>query len=125
MARYKEIWNFYDDPTVIGYIDTEKGCSIPLDPGNGHYQEFLTWADAGGVADPAYTADEIAAAEAAQAVAEAEVYLRTTADLVQRYRDDLAAGRRPYMPESKYCNLLKKRARAQKKTAKSFANFTA
>jgi hypothetical protein len=54
MARYKEIWESYDDTTVIGYLDTEEGGSIPLAPGNRHYRMVQEWIAEGNTPDPAY-----------------------------------------------------------------------
>jgi hypothetical protein len=62
MADYKEVWQAPDDSTIIGYIFNATGAYIPLDPANKDYQEYLTWAAGGGVADPAYTTPEIDAA---------------------------------------------------------------
>jgi hypothetical protein len=31
----------------------EDGATIPFDPGNGDYQQFLAWQEAGGVPEPA------------------------------------------------------------------------
>lgn len=55
MAKYKEIWESFDDPTVIGYMDTEEGGSIPLAAGNRHYRMVQEWLAEENVADPAYT----------------------------------------------------------------------
>jgi hypothetical protein len=63
MALYKEIWQRPDDPTVIGWIKTDTGTSIFKDAGGPEYRELLTWLDAGGVADPAFTQPEIVEAD--------------------------------------------------------------
>jgi hypothetical protein len=123
MAQYKEKWKSPIDDEIVGYLKTETNAYIPLDPANKDYQDFLTWQSGGGVADPAYTAEEIAAYQAEQDLTAAKAYLSETDGLVQRYRDDVAAGRRPFVPESKYKNLLKIRARAQKLLSKEYADF--
>lgn len=123
MAQYREVWTNPLDTTIIGYFDTMEDQFIPIDPANRDYQTFLTWQVEGGIADPAYTVEEIEAYQTEQAQVIAIAYLAATDGLIQRYRDHEAAGRRPFMPESKYLNLLKKRARAQKFIEKSFADF--
>ena len=52
MAKYKYIDN--------GVQDTETGASIPNDPANRHWQEYLVWTTvSGNETDPQYTAQEI------------------------------------------------------------------
>lgn len=114
MAKYKEIWLSPIDSNIIGYLDTENQWSIPIDPQNGFYREFLTWQAAGGVADPAFTQEEIDQQILNEQILDAKNFLSNTDPIILKYRDELAFGRTPSMPESKYLNLLKKRARAQK-----------
>lgn len=64
MARYKERWPNPLQQMIIGYLDTDTGKNIPIADANPFYQEFLQWQAEGGTADPAYTAEEIAAYEA-------------------------------------------------------------
>lgn len=49
MAKYKLTEN--------GVLDTETGASIPNDPGNRHWNEYLTWVSEGNTADPMDVAD--------------------------------------------------------------------
>ena len=104
--------------------DRETGACIPKSAGNRHYQEYLAWVAEGNTPipespGPTYVLNEdtweidpdlVAAEEAATAAA----YLESTANLVRRYEEDITAGRKPFIPESKYLNVLKKRSRAQK-----------
>ena len=50
MAKYK----LYDLPTGIILVPSE-GKSIPPDPNNTDYEEYLEWVAAGNTADPADT----------------------------------------------------------------------
>ena len=66
MAKYKEQWKNPLDTDVMGHVDTETGRYIQIDANNPFQQEFNDWVAAGGIPDPAYTAEEIAAYQAAQ-----------------------------------------------------------
>jgi hypothetical protein len=83
---------------------------------SGHwlFEELQSWLDDGNTPDPEFTQEEIDAQELINQKLEAENFLKNSDPIVLRYRDDLASGRTPFMPEAKYLNLLKKRARAQK-----------
>lgn len=70
MAKYKECWESPIDSTIIGYLDTEAGCIIPIDAGNKDYQAVLAWIAEENTPDPAYTQTEIDAYTAAQTAAE-------------------------------------------------------
>lgn len=48
-----------------GVIRTADGASIPADPGNTDYQQYLRWKAAGGVPDPSQTLAEAQAAKMA------------------------------------------------------------
>jgi hypothetical protein len=106
-------------------FDRETGGYIPKTTGNNEYREFLAWVAEGNTPipekpGPEYVLDEdtwIIDADLAENVesAAAAAYLDSTANLVRRYEEDLAAGRRRFIPESKYQNILRKRARALKK----------
>lgn len=108
-------------------IDREQGTSIPKVSVNRHYQDYLAWVAEGNTPIPAQPGPEYALvgdewiidADLAEAVDRdnAAAYLESTDNLVRRYEEDLAAGRRGFIPESKYQNILRKRARALKKTA--------
>lgn len=52
MAKYKLVKD-YDLDEVVSIKDTEIGHSIPLAPGNRHYQEYLEWVSEGNTPDPA------------------------------------------------------------------------
>lgn len=65
MAKYKEMWITPIDATVIGYMDTETGGSINLEPQNPFDEDFQEWLNDGGIPDPAYTQQEIDAYQAA------------------------------------------------------------
>ena len=66
MAKYKEQWKNPLDTEVMGHVDTETGRYIQINANNPFQQEFNEWVAAGGIPDPAYTAEEIAAYQAAQ-----------------------------------------------------------
>lgn len=123
MADYKEVWSSPEDSTVIGYIYNPTGTYFPADEVNPDYRAFLQWQAGGGVADPCYTAEEITESGTDDRKASAVAYLAATDHLVKRYQEDQAAGRTPFIPASKYSNLLKKRARAQKILDKNFDDF--
>ena len=111
--------------------DRETGLCIPKTGGNLEYREYLAWVAAGNTPieaqpGPEYVLDGDAWVVDAdllesQEKATARAYLKSTDDLVRRYQEDVAAGRPVCIPESKYKNLLKKRARAQKKAVKARA----
>jgi hypothetical protein len=124
MAKYKEIWESYDDSTVIGYIDTEEGGSIPLAPGNRHYRMVQEWLTAGNVADPMYTAEEIAALESANEAAQAEQFLKETASILMIYNDDIATKDRSSISTSKAKRLRRDRNRARKRAGLSIPRYT-
>jgi hypothetical protein len=123
MAKYKEIWDNIEDKNVIAYEDTEEGGSITIDPGNRHYQEVLTWLQTN-TADPHYTQAEIDAMQLAEQQANAESYLTLTSALVQSYRDAVAAGTLPPIPEPKYKKILNRRRKAARLINKTVATFT-
>lgn len=110
MAKYKEEWRRPDEPTIVSYLDTESGMSIPLISGNPEYQEFLEWQTDGGVPDPAYTAEEIAAFEAAAAAATAKTYVLETDPQVSSYVERKAAKLAGRVNTLKYKSLQRKRA---------------
>lgn len=61
MAKYKEQWKSPIDPEVTGHVDTETGRFIQINSNNPFQEDFNEWVAAGGIPDPAYTAEEIAA----------------------------------------------------------------
>jgi hypothetical protein len=65
MAKYKEIWQAFDNATLISYLDTDTGAQIPIEPTNIDYQAILAWIADGNTPDPAYTQAEIDALTAA------------------------------------------------------------
>lgn len=65
MAKYKEQWKSPIDPEVTGHVDTETGRFIQINSNNPFQEDFNGWVAAGGIPDPAYTAEEIAAYQAA------------------------------------------------------------
>lgn len=114
--------------------DRETGFSFPKDETHHRYRDdYLPWLNAGNVPVPeqpgpdyvldgdAWILDATISADIARA--EAEIYLKETDALVQSYKDAITAGRTPAFPSSKFQNLLKRRARAQKKLTKTFADF--
>jgi hypothetical protein len=122
MAKYRETWESFDDPTIISYYDTETEGHIPIDPANRHYQAVLTWLQSN-TADPQYTQAEIDAMQLAEQQANAESYLTSTSALVQSYRDALAAGTLPPIPAAKYNKILNQRRRAAKIINKTVQKF--
>lgn len=66
MAKYKENWRNPLDSEVIGHTDTETGRFIQINSNNPFSEKFDEWVAAGGIPDPAYTAEEIAAYQAEQ-----------------------------------------------------------
>ena len=50
MAKYKL---FKHEGKVVSVCDTELGLSIPFDPANTDYQEYLEWVAAGNTAEAA------------------------------------------------------------------------
>jgi hypothetical protein len=123
MAKYKEVWNNIDDKNIIGYFDTEDGLSIPIDNANVQYQEVVTWLQSN-TADPQYTQEEIDAIQLAKQQAAADGYLASTSALVQSYRDAVAAGTLPPIPEPKYKKILNRRRKAARLINKTVATFT-
>jgi hypothetical protein len=123
MAKYKEMWDNIEDKNVISYHDTEDGCMIPIDSANSRYQELLTWLQSN-TADPQYTQAEIDAMQLAEQQANAESYLASTSALVQSYRDAVAAGTLPPIPEPKYKKILNRRRRAAKIINKTVQKFS-
>lgn len=107
MARYKEQWEDFDSPVIVGYIDTEHALGRFL-PTNS--QEVADWITAGGVPDPAFTAEEIAAAEAAATAADARAYVLDTDSQVASYVDRKAAKLAGRVNTLKYKSLQRKRA---------------
>lgn len=106
MAKYKEVWEAYDNPTVVSYKDTEK-------PGRNlapQSQEVAEWIAAGNTPDPAYTAEEIAAASEAVAMAEARAYVLATDPIVSGYIERKAAKLAGRVNTLKYKSLTRKRA---------------
>lgn len=108
-------------------FDREENLSFMKNETNERYQDYLVWVNEGNtpisekpgpeyvLVDDAWEVD--ADLLAGQQAGEARDYLAETDPMITRYQEDLAAGRRLSMPESKYKNLLKKRARAQKTIA--------
>jgi hypothetical protein len=123
MAKYQEIWDNIDDQNVIAHKDTEENFTIPIDPANRHYQELLIWLQSN-TADPQYTQAEIDAMQLAEQQANAESYLASTSALVQSYRDAVAAGTLPPIPEPKYKKILNRRRRAAKIINKTVQKFS-
>jgi hypothetical protein len=121
MARYKEEWTAYDHPIVIGYIDTEHalGRFLPVDS-----QEVAAWIADGNTPDPAYTAEEIAAAQAAEAAAEAAAFLTETECLLASYNDDIATLGRSSISSAKIKKLRRDRRRARKWAGRSIPSYT-
>lgn len=110
MAKYKEVWEDFDDATIIVYIDTDSGVSIPLDPANEDYQAFLAWIAESNTPDPAYTAEEIAAHEAAAIAAQARAYVMETDNHITSYVERKAAKLSARVNSLKYKSLQRKRA---------------
>jgi hypothetical protein len=110
MAKYKEIWESPNNDTIIGYMDTENGGGFGLSPGNKDYQAFLEWQTDGGVADPAYTAEEIAAFQAAETAAAARAYVLETDNHILSYTERKAAKLAGRVNTLKYKSLRRKRA---------------
>lgn len=109
MARYRETWAAHDDPTVKGYQDTEHPDGQRFLPLNS--QEVADWIAEGNTPDPAFTAEEIAAAGAAETKAEAAAYAASTADQVAQYIERKAAKLPPGRVNSlKHKSLQRKRA---------------
>jgi hypothetical protein len=122
MAKYKEIWDNIENQNITMYEDTETGQYVHLDPGNRHYQEVLAWLQSN-TADPHYTQAEIDAMQLAEQQAAADSYLASTSAIVQSYRDAIAAGNLPPIPEPKYKRILNQRRRAARKINKTISKF--
>lgn len=75
MARYKEVWESFVDPTVIEYIDTDNGVHVPVEASNTDYQEVADWIADGNTPDPAFTLAErqVAAIAQCQTILEAKL----------------------------------------------------
>jgi hypothetical protein len=112
MAKYKEIRDGIGSAIVIAYRDTETGICCSIDPGNSEYQAFLEWQTAGGVPDPAYTAEEIAAAVAAETAAEASSYVASTSNQTASYTERKAAGLPGKINSLKFKHLRRRRGLA-------------
>lgn len=63
MAKYQELWESFDDSTVIGYKDTEASDGRFLSADS---QEVADWIALGNTPDPAYTLAEMKAAAIAK-----------------------------------------------------------
>jgi hypothetical protein len=123
MAKYRETWADVDDSTLVGYYDTETGASIPLDPANADYRAVLDWLQSN-TADPHFNQDEIDLVALHKQQRDAESYLASTSALVQSYRDAVAAGTLPPIPEPKYKKILNRRRKAARLINKTVATFT-
>jgi hypothetical protein len=123
MAKYRETWEAIDDSTIIGYYDNDTGESIPVNTSNYNYQQVLTWLQSN-TADPHYTQEQIDAHQLLQRQIDAERYLKATSALVQSYRDAVAAGTLPPIPEPKYKKILNQRRKAARLITKTISNFT-
>ncbi len=53
MRSYKKIMKKYQLQQLGGVFETERHRSIPADPGNKDWQEYLTWIADGNTPDPA------------------------------------------------------------------------
>lgn len=112
MAKYKEVRAPYEGAPLAGYYDNETRENIPLSPGSGLYQMVLEWIAEGNTADPAYTAEEIAAFEAAETAAEASNYVAATSDQATSYTERKAAGLPGKINSLKYKHLRRRRGLA-------------
>jgi hypothetical protein len=108
MARYKEVWENPLESTVLRYRDTDAAPAfrfIEVDS-----EEITDWIALGNTPDPAYTAEEIAAAQAAETAAQAKAYVLETDPHIAAYTERKAAKLAGKINTLKYKSLQRKRA---------------
>jgi hypothetical protein len=108
MARYKEVWESPLDNTVTSYRDTDTTSRYL----SANSPEVADWIALGNTADPAYTAEEIAAFEAAEAAAEASSYVASTSNQAASYTERKAAGLPGKINSLKFKHLRRRRGLA-------------
>jgi hypothetical protein len=53
MTMYKQIKNMFNEVSTTVIVRLSDGASIPFDPANTDYQEYLEWLEAGNTPLPA------------------------------------------------------------------------
>lgn len=122
MARYKEVWADWNDDTVTSILDTETGWSFS--PDSRRYAAYQEWLDEGNAPDPAFTADEIAAFEAAEADVAAAAFLAATDWVLPKYLDDMETKGRSTISSTKAKRLRRDRNRARRRIGTAVPSYT-